>query len=352
MLAVNDRNALLIIDIFYLECLLKRGIKMINKLVKSPLNYTGNKYRILPQILPYFPQNANVVVDLFCGGATVGLNIKCEKIIFIDNNEKVIWLLKYLATTSFESLVCKLDNLIAKYQLSCSHIYGYKKYKNIITDSNVNNGLKQYNAEGFYNLRKDYNALSDKTTDVANQMLYLLMVYGFNNDIRFSREGNYNLPVGKTDLNTSNIKKLKEYIERVNSINAAFVCADFESVEARKIIDTADFVYLDPPYLITTAVYNETNKWNEDKEYALLGLIDELVKSKKQFILSNVLEKNIKGQMKRNEPLYYWTTMHKTDFRIVDIDYHYRSASYNKINRDGKEREIIIIPEREFNDKN
>jgi len=325
---------------------------MISKLIKSPLNYTGNKYRILPQILPYFPTDAKVIVDLFCGGATVGLNVNCEKIIFVDNNEKVVGLLKYLSTTLFDNLIHQLDILIERYNLSCSHIHGYRKYKNIITDSNVNNGLKQYNSEGFYKLRNDYNALSDKTTDIANKMLYLLMVYGFNNDIRFSREGHYNLPVGKTDLNASNVKKLKEYIDRISTINADFVCADFASVEAREIIATADFVYLDPPYLITTAVYNETNKWKEDKEYALLGLIDELITNKKPFILSNVLEKSIKGQMKRNEPLYYWTTRHKTDLKVVDINYHYRSASYNKINRDGKEREVIILPNGVLNDKN
>ena len=44
------------------------------QLVKSPLNYTGNKYRIMDQMRRHFPENIECMVDLFCGGATVGLN--------------------------------------------------------------------------------------------------------------------------------------------------------------------------------------------------------------------------------------------------------------------------------------
>ena len=315
------------------------------QLIKSPLNYTGNKYRILPQILPYFPKDAKVVVDLFCGGATVGLNVDCEKVIFVDNNPKVIGLLQFFAKAIFENLIAELITLAEQYNLSCSYINTYKIYKDTLNDKNTNNGLKEFNSKGFYDLRKDYNALDDKTTDYAYKMLYLLMLYGFNNDIRFSKEGNYNLPIGKTDLNAINVKKLKDFMIKLQSIDAEFICSDFNSPQVQQILQIADFVYLDPPYLITTAVYNETNKWNENKEYELLELIEKLCNDEKRFILSNVLTKNIKGVVKRNEPLYYWTKKIMADrLKIVDIDYHYRSASYNKKHRDALEREVIIMP--------
>ena len=319
---------------------------MVNKFIKSPLNYTGNKHRILSQMLPYFPSKIGTIVDLFCGGATVGLNVKSEKTYFIDCDEKVIGLLNYFANVSFCTLIKELDEITIKYRLSRSYIYGYKEFKDTISDSNLNNGLKQYNSDGFYKLRADYNALSDKASSKAFQMLYILMLYGFNNDMRFSRDGNYNLPIGKTDLNLSNVKKLKEYIERIQEINAEFICGDFESVKVQEIIMASDFTYMDPPYLITNAVYNESNKWNEDKEYALLNMLGTLLDNKKQFVLSNVLTK--KG--KRNEPLYYWTTTRKSEIAIIDIDYHYRSASYNKINRNACEREVIILPKDNKND--
>lgn len=281
-----------------------------------------------------------VMVDLFCGGATVGLNTECNKVIFIDNEPRIIWLLKYLSGCNIDKLLNELFVLIDNYGLSCSFKNGYKYYRQQILGGNPNNGLKDYNSNGFYKLRDDYNAILNKNTATANKLLYLLIVYGFNNDIRFSKDGKYNLPVGKTDLNNSNVKKLTEYIERVKNIQAEFICGDFCSQHIQQIIRKADFVYMDPPYLITDAVYNESNKWREQNEYELIRLMNFLLDNKKSFVLSNVLEK----QGRRNEPLFYWTTTRKNDINIVDIDYHYRSASYNKKNRNAKEREVIICP--------
>lgn len=58
-------------------------------LISSPLNYTGDKYKLLPQILPLFSKNIDTFIDLFCGGCNVGLNVKAKKIIYNDNNIKL-----------------------------------------------------------------------------------------------------------------------------------------------------------------------------------------------------------------------------------------------------------------------
>lgn len=108
------------------------------------------------------------------------------------------------------------------------------------------------------------------------------------------------------------------------------------------IIQKADFIYMDPPYLITNAVYNESDQWNNEDEHRLLNFIDKINDNKKDFMLSNVIEK----KYKRNEPLYYWTQLNKDRIKVLTIDYHYRSSSYNKKNRDGKEQEVIIVPRR------
>ena len=47
-------------------------IKIKNEVIKSPLNYIGGKYKILPQILPLFPKNIDTFIDLFAGGCNVG----------------------------------------------------------------------------------------------------------------------------------------------------------------------------------------------------------------------------------------------------------------------------------------
>ena len=167
------------------------------------------------------------------------------------------------------------------------------------------------------------------------------MVYAFNNDIRFNSEGNFNLPIGKTDFNKMNYQKLIDYSKRVNEINAEFICAGFDSNEVKKITKEADFIYMDPPYLIGDAVYNMT--WTNNEEYKLLDYIDSLRKLNKNFALSNVMEKV--GEY--NEPLSYWCYKNEKSIEIHDINYHYRSASYNKINRDAKEREVLITNKKE-----
>ena len=55
------------------------------QMIKSPLNFTGGKYKLLDQIIPLFPKNISTMIDLFSGGSNVGVNIEANKIISIDN---------------------------------------------------------------------------------------------------------------------------------------------------------------------------------------------------------------------------------------------------------------------------
>lgn len=311
---------------------------MKDNYIKTPLNYTGNKYRLLNQIQPYFPKNINIMVDLFCGGTTVGLNTECNEIYFVDNNPQLIGLLRFFSTQKFDFLLENLEKLVYEYDLSNSYRKGINYYKDKIKDENGNNGLKEYNKKGFYRLRTDYNRLIDKTTDEAFMKLYLLLLYGFNNDLRFNSKSEFNLPVGKTDLNKANVLKLKKYLDKVKEKNVHYICAEFDSYEVGKILEIADFIYMDPPYLITKATYNETNRWNNFSEHKLLNLLDSLIYSGKQFVLSNVLSK----KNKMNEPLFYWTQKNNERIEIYHMEYSYTSASYNKKDRTSKEDEIIV----------
>ena len=271
-------------------------------IIKSPLNYTGNKYRIFKDISQFFPKKINCMIDLFCGGATVGLNVDANKVIFVDNNQRVINLLIYLSKQEFTSFLSQCEDLINAYNLSYSYKYGYQEYRKKCLDQNDNNGLKDYNSNGFYKLREDYNHLKDKNTDNANLMLYILMVYAFNNDIRFNSE-----------------------------------CMSFTEEAFKKYVDMADFIYMDPPYLIGNAVYN--NSWDYKMEYKLLDFIDSLMERRISFALSNVIEK----VGKVNEPLSYWCHKNEKYVSVNRIDYNYRSASYNKVNRNSKEQEVLVV---------
>lgn len=306
--------------------------------IKTPLNYTGNKFRLLEQMHPYFPTNIKIMVDMFCGGTTVGLNTECEEVYFIDNDPRVIGLLKFFKEQNFEELLAKMEKVAEEYGLSNTYRHGMNFYKQQIKDVNSNNGLKEYNSEGFYRLRNDYNAIVNKDCEDAYVKLYMLLLYGFNNDLRFNSKGEFNLPIGKTDLNKTNVLKLQKYLEKVKSKKTYYICSDFDSSEVKEIIKIADFVYLDPPYLITNATYNESNKWNNLSEHRLLNLLDNFIQNDKKFVLSNVLSK----KNKMNEPLFYWTEKNKNNINIQHMKYSYSSASYNKKIREGHEDEIIV----------
>ena len=61
-------------------------------MIQSPLNYTGGKFKLLPQILSLFPDDIDTFVDLFCGGCNVGLNIDCSCVVYNDINRNLLYL--------------------------------------------------------------------------------------------------------------------------------------------------------------------------------------------------------------------------------------------------------------------
>ena len=121
-------------------------------MTQSPLNYTGGKFKLLPQILPLFPQNINTFVDLFCGGGNVGTNVNCQQVHFNDINQNVIGILNAFATLDKEETLQIINDTIAQYNLSNVSTNGYAYY-NCISSK----GLGNYNRQSFYALRQYFN---------------------------------------------------------------------------------------------------------------------------------------------------------------------------------------------------
>lgn len=303
-------------------------------IIKTPLNYTGNKSRLIDQIYALFPAKVNRFVDLCCGGATVGLNAIgfSKEVVCLDINRELISLLQTLQLFSESNIIFKMEEIIKKFALSDTYNMGYDYYR---TEFQGNNGLKSYNKDGYYKMRDFFNTAHLEQHE-RSIYLFVLISYCFNNDMRFNSSGKFNMPVGKTDFNISIRDKLHSFKQGTKNKNIKFYCSDFSIVKEFEL-SRQDFVYCDPPYLITNAVYNDTNIWNVEAEYALLKTLDYLNKHHVKFALSNVLEK----EGAKNDVLLKWIAEHS--FKVVDIDYHYRSASYNKKNRAAHEREVVIL---------
>ena len=155
-------------------------------MIQSPLNYTGGKFKLLPQILPYFPKDINVFVDLFCGGCNVGINVNANKIIYNDLNESLLYLYNTFKNLDKTSIFEWIYEIIDKYQLSLVSKNGYDYY-----GCESSKGLSSYNKDKFLQLRTDFNKKKDnENMDYYYYvMLYVLIVYSFNNQIRFNSNG-------------------------------------------------------------------------------------------------------------------------------------------------------------------
>lgn len=302
----------------------------VDNLIQSPLNYTGGKYKLLPQIFPLFPEHVDTFVDLFCGGGNVGINVEAENVIFNDVDEKLVLLLNTFRNLDYDVILTWIDEIIEQFQLSRVSENGYDFYH---CDSS--NGLGSYNKEHFLQLRSHFNKL-----DVFDYRyfveLYVLIVYAFNNQIRFNRKGHFNLPVGKRDFNIAMQKKLESFVNKIHALNCEFTHIDFEQIDYTDLTKQ-DFVYADPPYLITCATYNEGDGWNERKENALYALLDDLHNRDIRFALSNVITS--KGET--NNILLTWLAEHP-EYTCHHLNYNYSNSNYQTRDRLSGSDEVLI----------
>lgn len=82
------------------------------ELIKSPMNWTGGKYKLLPQILPHFPNNIDTFVDLFAGGLDISINVKANRIISNDIMSPVIELYKEMQILNYNDILQHIENRI------------------------------------------------------------------------------------------------------------------------------------------------------------------------------------------------------------------------------------------------
>lgn len=286
-------------------------------MIISPLNYPGNKARVLKNLFEILPQNGEIFVDVFCGSGIVGLNSNFEKIILNDKQKAIIDLLQFFKNNSAEFIINSVQSIIKKYNLTDSKNQPKNFYKIYKFE-----GLSLYNKSGFLKMRNDYN------TNPNEILLFVLIIFGFNHYLRFNSKGNFNVPVGKMDFTATLQNKTIEFISHLNALQVEFKNLDFRD---ETLYQYGDFFYFDPPYLITNAPYNAI--WSEKDERDLLEILNNLNKNNKKFALSNVLISN----GKTNEILKSWAKQYK----IYGIHRRYTNANYRRKNL-SETKEVVI----------
>lgn len=177
-------------------------------------------------------------------------------------------------------------------------------------------GLSNYNKAGFARLKNAYNA------DKSALKLFVLIIYAFNNQIRFNAKGEFNLPCGKRDFNAKMQEKLKGFISAMQGKNISLTNKDFRAFDTR-ILDAQSLVYIDPPYLLGNAGYNENGAWSEMDEKDLYDFMRLLDSKHIKFALSNVLFH--KG--KEHTMLKNWLKANPK-FTTHFLDFSYQNCNY------------------------
>lgn len=289
------------------------------KYVKSPMNYTGGKYKLLHQIEPLFPEDINLFVDLFTGGGNIAVNVKANKIVANDCEENIIGIYQtFQKYDNVDELIGQIEEIIKTYGLTIDNTEAYNKFR------------KDYNC--LRTSQGDYSPLSSYNINI---FLYVLICYSFNHQYRFNSKGEFNMPFGKerSQWNENMKNNLINFHQQIKEKDIVFLNKDFRQLKVDKL-GINDFVYCDPPYLITCATYNEKDGWNQECEEDLLNLLDELNTKKIKFALSNVLYS--KG--KTNDLLIEWSKK----YNVHHLDYTYQNCNYHTKDKTNKSDEVLI----------
>lgn len=269
----------------------------------SPLNFIGGKHDLIYFLKSNMPKDINTFYDLFSGGFNVGINADANKVIYNDVNFKVRELLEYITNADMKEFYKYINNTITKL------------------------GLRKENKESYLKLREKYNKTPISSRDCRD--LFLLIMFGFQQQIRFNSTLDYNNPVGQAGFNDKILEKLISFARITKEKKVFYYSEDYSRFI--DYINEDDFVYIDPPYLITLGSYNDGkrgfNGWNEKEEIRLLEFLDKLNSKNIRFMLSNVLT----HKEKTNQILKNWII--KNNYKVIEYGQKAR----------GNRSEIIIV---------
>lgn len=231
------------------------------KYLTSPIVYMGSKRRLMDFLREHLPQEINTFVDVFGGSGTVSMNVDALKIQLNDFHPELYKLYNYYIQTPVAKIESNNGRLLAEY----------------------GDGFK-LNQEGYHRLRKHYNDNPDRPVEE----LVLLLYYAFQSLLRFNQQGEFNTSYNnrKGKIPNDYYKKVALFQATLTSMGVQTSNKDFRDLSYHTL-GAGDFVYMDPPYYITTAVYNKY--WHEDDERDLYKLLTDLDKRGVHFGLSNVL---------------------------------------------------------------
>lgn len=269
------------------------------ELIKSPMNWVGGKFKLLNQILPLLPPKIENFADMFTGGGDIALNVIADHILMNDAMPQTIESYRYIAGLEWEEIDGYIKAQVEKFRLK--------------TEDKVN----------FYAYRNWYNAIPQAERSPLDTLN--LCFHSFNHQCKFNKNGQSTQTSGldgfKAQYNPELRANLQKMHSRFRNGNFTFTSGDFRALDLSRLKPN-DYVYCDPPYIITYADYGKG--WKEAEERDLLALLQELDKRGVRFGLSNVTD----HEGEENLILKNWIA--ETGFYVHKLKKDYVNAASTK----------------------
>jgi len=257
--------------------------------------------------MPLFPKNIDTFVDLFCGAGTVGINANANRVIFNDYIHYLPELFNVWKSKSLDEINDYIDKTIKE------------------------NNLSSTNKDAFIEFRKKYN----ETKNVED--LFILICYSFNYQMRFNNRHEYNSSFGyeASTMNDNIRKNLNLFVSAIHNKDVTFLSKDFREVDLSNL-GKDDFVYCDPPYLISGAVYQDGKRgfkgWNPQDDIDLYSILDDLNDRDIRFALSNMFY----SKNRSNDYLIEWSKKYNVNYLKANYNTNYQR------DMSGKDVEVLI----------
>lgn len=273
--------------------------------VQSAIYLAGNKRLLWEQIKPFL-QGRDTLVDLFTGSATIALNATSEGIF------KTIY-----ANDSMTPLV-ELHKALQKEE--------FAERANLVDE------MYPYTKEGYLMMRDSYNK------HPSPELLLNLQYRSNSNMMRFNSSGEFNMTFGERHcFKRDRLEQHTALCKDITFTNENF--ADF--IMSNKLSDCkADetLVYIDSPYINTTATYNEQGAWIEEDDKKNLTLALYMHTLGYKVVISNVLTNRGVDNVILQEAL---DTYLKDSFDIHHLKRDYGNSSFRKSKH--KTDEVLLV---------
>lgn len=244
---------------------------------KPFLKWAGNKYKVLPHLLPIIG-NPKRYVEPFGGSMAVALNVDADEYILNDINKDLINL--YLNVT---------DNSEDTFIKHCQELF-----YNSANERDTYNEIREL-------FNKSCNSLE------RSRMFVYLNRHCFNGLTRYNSRGGFNVPFGKMKNPQCPVNEMMLFRMYFLQRRHSFTSLSFEDSILYDKLEFGDVVYFDPPYVPVSDTANFTDYSKEgftyDQQVELVNLAESLANRNVKVIISNH-DVHVTRELYKNATIY------------------------------------------------